>query len=70
MKTRIGEGVEINEIEFSVSSIEIEGGRAVQRACSPLDCLVAIRCFIDVFDIVLNFTSKMLRRTKERQYEH
>ena len=42
MNTRIGEGVEINEIEFSVSSIEIEGGRAAERACSPLDCLAAI----------------------------
>ena len=62
---RIGEGLEINGIEFSVYSIETECGRDTECACSCLACAIAIRCFIDVdgiamlesFDIVLNFTS-------------
>ena len=61
---RIGEGMEKNRIEFSVSSIETEYGSTTKRAYSHLACAVAIRCFIYVdgvaisesFDIVLNFT--------------
>ena len=62
----IGEGLEINIIELSVSSIVIEYRRASEHDCSCLACATAIiRWFIDVdgvamsesFDWVMNFAS-------------
>ena len=40
----IGEGLEINGIEFSVSSIETKCGRAAERACSRLACAMHQIC--------------------------
>ena len=46
--------MEINGIEFLVSSIETECDKVVERACSRLACANSIRCFIDVDGVAMS----------------